>query len=110
MTRTHCFAAIAIQFALAGAAAAQSYPNKPIRFVVPVPAGSTPDVVARAIGQKFFEAWGQPVVADNRPGAGGVVALASVVNAPADGHTLLMATAGVMTIAPSVYKLPYDTA
>jgi tripartite-type tricarboxylate transporter receptor subunit TctC len=84
--------------------------GKPIRFVVPFPAGSNPDQVARAVGTKLNEAWGQPVVVDNRPGAGGVAALESVIKAPADGQTMLIGTAGVITIAPAIYKLPYDTA
>ena len=77
---------------------------------MPFPAGSNPDLVARAIGQKLSEAWGQAVVVDNKPGAGGVIALESVVKGPADGQTMLIGTAGVITIAPSLYKLPYDTA
>jgi tripartite-type tricarboxylate transporter receptor subunit TctC len=108
MSRVSLIIAFALQLALAAAANAQSPGGKPIRFVVPFPAGSNPDLVARAIGQKLSEAWGQPVVVDNRGGAGGVVGLDSVAKAPADGQTLLIGTAGVITIAPSLYKLPYD--
>ena len=100
---------IALSATLAGGAAvAADYPVRPIRMLVPFPAGANPDVVARAIGQKFTQAWGQPVIVDNKAGAGGVVALETVVKAPADGYTMLMGTAGVITIAPSLYKLPYD--
>jgi tripartite-type tricarboxylate transporter receptor subunit TctC len=101
--------AVALSVASIGAAHAQAYPTKPIRFVTPFPAGANPDIVARAIAQKLTAAWGKPVIVDNRPGAGGVIGLESVVKAPADGHTLLLGTAGVITIAPSLYKLPYDT-
>ena len=101
---------IALSATLLGSAAvaADTYPVRPIRILVPFPAGANPDVVARAIGQKFTQAWGQPVIVDNKAGAGGVVALETVVKAPADGYTMLMGTAGVITIAPSLYKLPYD--
>jgi tripartite-type tricarboxylate transporter receptor subunit TctC len=110
MSRLHVIIAFALQLGIAASASAQSPGVKPIRFVVPFPAGSNPDLVARAVGQKLSEAWGQPVVVDNRAGAGGVVGLDSVAKSPADGQTLLMGTAGVITIAPSLYKLPYDTA
>lgn len=109
MPRISSFITLAV-VALSPNALAQTQPAKPIRFVVPFPAGSNPDQVARAIGQKLNEAWGQSVVIDNRPGAGGVTALESVIKAPADGQTMLIGTAGVITIAPAVYKLPYDTA
>jgi tripartite-type tricarboxylate transporter receptor subunit TctC len=108
MPRLPVIIAFALQLTLAAAAHAQSAGGKPIRFVVPFPAGANPDLVARVIGQKLSEAWGQPVVVDNRGGAGGVVGLDSVAKAPADGQTLLIGTAGVITIAPSLYKLPYD--
>ncbi len=110
MPRLHLVIALTLQLGCAAAAFAQSPPGKPIRFVVPFPAGANPDQVARVVAQKLSEAWGQPVVVDNRPGAGGVSAIESVVKAPADGQTLLIGTAGVITIAPSLYKLPYDTA
>src|SRR5688572_33423135 len=78
----------------AGAASAQDYPNKPIRFVVPYPPGGASDVTARVIGQKMGEAWKQQVVVDNRPGANGIIALEYVAKAPADGYTILMAHHG----------------
>ena len=88
---------------------AQAYPVKPIRMVVHFPPGGPTDLVARAVGQKFTEAWGQQVVIDNRPGAGGVVGVESVVRAPPDGYTLLFATGGSMSIAPAlIAKLPYN--
>src|SRR5687768_13150075 len=87
----------------------QSYPVKPIRMVVHFPPGGPTDLVARTVGQKFTEAWGQQVVIDNRPGAGGVVGVESVVRAPPDGYTLLFATGGSMSIAPALMaRLPYN--
>jgi len=89
---------------LVGAAAAQDYPAKPIRFIV----GPGPDVLARIVGQKLTEAWGQQVLVDQRPGAGGIIAADSVAKSPADGYTLLLST-GTYTTIPSLYsKVPYD--
>jgi tripartite-type tricarboxylate transporter receptor subunit TctC len=91
------------------AAFAQSYPTKPIRMVVHFPPGGPTDLVARMIGQELNKAWGQQVVIDNRPGAGGIVGVEMIVRAPADGYNLLFATGGSMSIAPAVYsKLPYN--
>ena len=80
------------------AAFGQTYPAKPIRVVVHFPAGGPTDLVARALGQKFNEAWGQQVIIDNRPGAGGIVGVETVVRAAPDGYTLLFATSGSMSI------------
>jgi len=95
--------------AFAPAAQAQTYPSKPIRIVVHFPPGGPTDLVARAVGQKLNEAWGQQVLVDNRPGAGGVVGVEMVVRSPADGYTILFATGGSMSIAPAlIAKLPYN--
>src|SRR5918911_973890 len=94
---------------LAGAAAAQDYPAKPIRIVVGFSAGSATDILARTVGQKMNEAWGQPVVVDNRPSAGGVVASNMVATATPDGYTLLVVSAGHAASAAMFAKLPYDT-
>jgi tripartite-type tricarboxylate transporter receptor subunit TctC len=98
--------------ALVGASAAahaQSYPNKPIRMVVPWPAGGITDVIARAVGLHFAEALGQQVVIDNRPGAGSTLGAALVAKAVPDGYTLLMNDLGGHCISPSLYSnLPYD--
>lgn len=92
-----------------GFAAAQDYPSKPIRIVIPYPPGGASDVTARLLGQKMSEAWGQQVVPDNRPGANGIVALEHVARSAPDGYTLLMANLGPNAINPAVYaKLPYD--
>ena len=92
-----------------GGAFAQSYPVKPIRMLIGFSAGSTTDVLARMVGQKIAEAWGQQVVVDNRPSFGGIVASTMVATAPPDGYTLLMVSAGHAATAAMITKLPYDT-
>ena len=92
------FAAIA-----AGDVFAQSYPTKPIRFIV----GPGPDALARVIGQQITLAWGQPVIIDQRGGGGGTISAEAVAKAAPDGYTLLLAT-GTHTINPSMYKVSYD--
>ena len=103
-------ATLAILFGVACAAAAQTpYPAKPVRFVVPFPAGGPLDIVARAIGQELSKSWGQPVIIDNRPGAGGNIGADLVAKAPADGYTILMGAVSTHAINVSLYnKLPYD--
>jgi tripartite-type tricarboxylate transporter receptor subunit TctC len=99
---------IAINTALAPAAKAQSYPTKPIRFVVPQPPGGGADIVGRLVALKLQEALGQQVIVDNPSGAGGIVGTELVAHAPADGYTLLLGYTGVLTINPSLHtKLPY---
>ena len=90
-------------------ASAQSYPSRSIRLVVPYPPGGPLDIMARAIGQKLTEAWSQPVVVDNRAGAGGNIGAELVAKSPADGYTLLMGAVATHAINPTLYgKLPYD--
>lgn len=85
------------------------WPNRPVRMVVPYPAGSTPDLVARYLGQRLGRAIGQPVVVDNRVGAGGNIGTAYVARAKADGYTLLLTVNGPLVTAPLLYsKLDYD--
>jgi len=85
------------------------YPSKPIRIVVPFPAGGTTDILARAVAQKLTETGGQPVVVDNRPGAGGNIGAELVAKSAPDGYTLLMGTVGTHAINPGLYaKMPYD--
>ncbi|HEX4885217.1 MAG TPA: tripartite tricarboxylate transporter substrate binding protein [Casimicrobiaceae bacterium] len=100
----------AAALAIAAPAAAQAtWPSKPIRVVVPFPPGGTTDILARAAAQKMTEAWGQQVVVDNRPGAGGNIGAELVAKAPADGYTMLMGTVGTHAINASLYaKMPYD--
>jgi tripartite-type tricarboxylate transporter receptor subunit TctC len=101
---------IALVATLGGLSAhAQSYPAKPIRIVVTYPPGGPTDIVARAVGQKLQEAWGQPVVVDNKPGAGGNIGTDLVAKSPPDGYTLVLSNFGPFIISPFVYsKLPYD--
>jgi tripartite-type tricarboxylate transporter receptor subunit TctC len=99
---------VAALAALPGVAHGQAYPAKPIRWIVPFPPGGSTDILARVVGQKLTDAWGQPVIIENKGGAGGTIGAAEVARAPADGHTLLMGAIH-HTIASSVYpKLPYD--
>jgi len=89
--------------------AAQGYPSKPIRFVVPYAPGGNTDILARLLGQKLSEAWGQQVIIDNRPGAAGTVGAELVARSPADGYTLIMGSFGNIIVAYSLYKnLKYD--
>lgn len=104
-------AAAAILLALTAGAAAQTYPQRPVRLIVPFPAGGVADTVARVIGQKLSAAWGEQAVVDNRSGAAGLVGVQVVAHAPADGYTLLLSTADFVTVNPAAYaKLPYDPA
>src|SRR5438309_6299030 len=87
----------------------QGYPNKPVHVVVPFTAGSATDILARTYGQKLSEMWSQPVVVDNRPGAGGTIGAAVVAKSAPDGYTLLVHSAA-QAYNPSIYpSLPYDT-
>ncbi len=95
----------------AGAAAAQSYPTKPIRIIVPYAAGGTSDILARQIGPKLTDVWKQPVIVENRPGANGNVGAEFVARSAPDGYTLLLTDLGGLVISPSVYpKLPFNPA
>jgi len=88
---------------------AVAYPSKPIRMVVPFTPGGSTDILARAIGLELSKAWGQPVIIDNVPGAGGSIGADKVAKAPADGYTLLMGHIGTLAVNPSLYpNLPYD--
>jgi len=98
-------------FALAAIAGAQApaYPTKPIRLVVPFPAGGATDILAREVAKHLTDAWGQSVVVDNRPGAGGNIGSELVAKAAPDGYTLEMGTVGTHAINASLYsKMPYD--
>jgi tripartite-type tricarboxylate transporter receptor subunit TctC len=98
---------------LCGAAAgawAQAYPSKPIRLVVGFPPGGGNDIIARLVGAKMQENWGQPVVIDNKPGANSIIAAEHVAKSAPDGYTLLVNATGGMSVNPVLYaKLPYDT-
>ena len=95
--------------ALCGAALAQQpYPNRPLRMVIPWPPGQATDLAGRVVAQKLGEVLGQPVVAENRAGAGGMTGTDTAAKAPPDGYTLLMASSGPVTINPLLQKTPYD--
>ena len=92
----------------AGPALAQTYPSGPMRMIVPFPPGGGTDILARALAQKLNEAWGQPVIVDNRGGANGTIGAAAAAKAPPDGLTLLVVPSG-FAVNPSIYKnLPVD--
>jgi len=99
---------IGVQTHAAAPGAAQAYPVKPLRLIVPFPAGASSDIVGRMLGEKLSEQLGEQVVPDNRPGAGGNLGLASAANSPPDGYTIVIATASI-AVSPSLYaKLGYD--
>jgi len=105
----HCTGVAAVLlFAVSLAAGAQNYPVKPIRFVVPFAAGGATDVMARVLGQKFSETWGQPVVVDNRPGAGGNIGSEVVAKAAPDGYTWLLISSSIASASSLYRKLNYD--
>lgn len=109
LTRRHLLISAAL-LTLGGPSLAQdAWPSKPVRMVVPFAAGGSTDVVARMVGQRLSSLWGQPVVIENRAGAGGNVGADAVAKSMGDGYTLLMAS-GSVTINPALYKkMPFDT-
>src|SRR6187431_2274874 len=94
----------AFLFLTASATLAQSYPSKPIRLVIPFPPGGPLDLAGRAIGQKLSEAWGQPVVIENKAGAGGNIGADMVAKSPPDGYTLVMGSIGTHAVNPHLVK------
>lgn len=91
------------------AALAQAYPSKPIRFISPFPAGSVAEVLGRVVGQNLYERWGQPVVVETKPGAGGSIGADFVAKSAPDGYTLLVGSSAEVTVGVSLYaNLPYD--
>ncbi|MBI4191826.1 MAG: tripartite tricarboxylate transporter substrate binding protein [Betaproteobacteria bacterium] len=102
------FAACAAVLAVFASPVAADYPEKPIRIIITGQPGGGVDIVARQIGQKLSESWGQPVVIENRPGGGGSIAGQAVVRSDPNGYTLLLGAGTNMTVAPKLYKLGYD--
>lgn len=101
-------AALAIAV-FASSAVAQTFPSRPVKIITPFPPGSGPDVVLRLMGEQLSRSWGQPVLIDNRPGGGGVIAFQAAKNSPADGYTFLQADNLQLTALPHLMpKLPYD--
>ncbi len=88
------------------AAHAQAWPNKPVRMIVPFPAGAAPDVIARLIADRLRAVWGQAVIVDNKPGAGGIPGMSALVRSPNDGYTIGFIPAAVITLTPELYKNP----
>lgn len=100
---------IALASIAPGAVVAQQYPLKPIRMIVPFAPGGPNDIIGRIVGQKLTETWGQPIVIENRGGAGGTIGVEAGAKSPADGYTLIMGGSSNLAVAPSLYaKLPYD--
>ena len=98
-------AGLSLAFALLPASVlGQAYPSKPIRVVVPFPPGGTSDIIGRTLGQKLGEAWGQPVIMDNRSGVAGSIGAAVAAKAPPDGYTLLVGNVGPVAVNNSIYK------
>ncbi|MBY4896447.1 tripartite tricarboxylate transporter substrate binding protein [Cupriavidus sp. AU9028] len=107
-TKSFLLAACCLAFASTGALA-QSYPAKPIQLVIPFPPGGATDVIGRLIGKKLGDKLGQPVVIENRAGAGTIVGASYVAKAPADGYTLLISSGTTFTVNPAIHaRLPYD--
>jgi len=104
-------AAVLLAAVVPATVAAQSWPTKPVKMIVPFAAGGATDVVARLLAQKLTEEWGQSVVVENRAGAGGNIGGDAVAKSPPDGYTLLMASGAIVIAGPHMYKsLPYDPA
>ena len=94
---------------LATLAHAQGYPSKPVRIVAPFGAGSTIDIIGRLIAPKLTDALGQPVIVENRPGAGGMIGMDAVAKSAPDGHTLIIGALGPLAMNPALYpKTPFD--
>src|SRR3569833_1077931 len=97
-----------LAFGLAAPAGAQTYPDRPIRLIAPFPAGGLADVLARAVGDEMAKTLGQPVIVENRAGAGGNTGADAVAKSQPDGFTLLMSSAGILTANPFLYaKMPF---
>jgi tripartite-type tricarboxylate transporter receptor subunit TctC len=104
-------AAAALMVLAPAIAAAQAFPSKPVKIIVPFAAGGTTDVVARLLAQKLTEAWGQSVIVENKAGAGGNIGADTVAKSPADGYTILMTSGSIVTANQYMYKnLTYDPA
>jgi len=109
MTRLRDILLTVVAVSFASAVQAQTYPDRPIRLIAPFPAGGLADVLARAVGDQMQKLLGQPIVVENRAGAGGNTGAAAVAQAAPDGYTLLMSSAGILTANPHLYaKMPFD--
>ncbi len=100
--------AMLLAFACMSTAFAQSYPNRPVRVIIPWPPGQATDLAARMVSEKLVPVLGQPLVMDNKPGAGGTIGAEAASRTPADGYTLLAGSSGPISISPNVQKVSYD--
>jgi tripartite-type tricarboxylate transporter receptor subunit TctC len=108
-TLRRALAFVVLTVAGVGTSALAQYPNRPVRVIVPFPAGGAADTITRIIAQPLGQALGQQVLVDNRPGADGAIAASAVMHAPADGYTLFMATSSALSAVPAMRKVPpYD--
>lgn len=89
-------------------AASAAYPDRPVKLTVPYPAGGTADLLGRILAQRLSQAWGQPVIVENKSGAGGAIGVETVAKSRPDGYNLVLGVTGALTIAPHLRKLPYD--
>src|SRR3954471_21299092 len=103
-----CIASFLGALLVAGRVFAQPYPSRPLRMVIPWPPGQAPDLVGRVMAEKLSQIFGQPVVPDNKPGAGGMIGTDFAAKAPPDGYTLLAGSSGPVTINPLLQKTSYD--
>lgn len=102
--------AVVAGLSIQSVSAADAFPSKPIRLVVPLGTGGTTDIVARLLAERAGKVLGQPIIVENRPGAGGSIGSDAVARAAPDGYTLLMGTIGTLAVAPALYRnLPYDS-
>ena len=109
MRKTHSAISVALALFTAGYAHAQTWPSKPVHFIVSQAAGSAPDIICRLVSEPLARALGEPIVIENRPGAANVLATAAAAKSPADGYTFLFATSAALTTNPyTVKNLPYD--
>jgi tripartite-type tricarboxylate transporter receptor subunit TctC len=108
MLRRLCLAALCVLPCAPALAQNAAYPNRPIKLIVPYPAAGATDSLARSIGQKLGEAWGQPVIVENKPGAAGTIGNNLVAKAPADGYTVLVGITALIQQPPMMENLPYD--
>lgn len=110
LSKRHLVFSLALAATCPLSALAQAFPSKPVRIILPYPAGTGPDTFMRVVGEKLSNWWGTPVIVDNRPGGNGWIAIEAVKRSPPDGYTLMQVDASQMTLHPHIYKkLPYDT-
>jgi tripartite-type tricarboxylate transporter receptor subunit TctC len=100
--------ASSLSMASVTALAQAAFPERQVRIVVPYPPGGAADILGRVLAERLASAWGQPVIVDNKVGAGGTIGVDAVAKSPPDGHTLVLGVTGALTIAPSLRRLPYD--